>query len=91
MLLSGGGMEVRIHFPVPEALLYWAQVCTIFCEGTERLCGSPFPHTHLPSTFCSIAQFTQLHRAGQVTQQPNHPKGEVGVGSSLDSDRQVCT
>lgn len=43
MLLSGGGMEVRIHLPVPEALLSWAQVCTIFCEGTERLCGSPFP------------------------------------------------
>lgn len=41
-------MGIRIHFPVPEALVYHAQVCTIFLEGTEKLCDSPLPH--LPST-----------------------------------------
>lgn len=50
MLLSGGGMGIRTHFAVLEALMYWAQVCTIFCERTEMPCGSPLPHLHLPST-----------------------------------------
>lgn len=45
-------MGIRIHFPVAEALVYQAQVCTIFLEQTEKLCDSPLPH--LPS---SIAQF----------------------------------
>lgn len=51
MLLSGGGMEVRIHLPVPEALLSWAQVCTIFCEGTGGCVAalSPSPTCLAPS------------------------------------------
>lgn len=84
-------MGVRIHFLVPEGLVCWSQVYTICRERTGRLCGSPLPHLHLPSTSSSIAQFLQLHRAGQVTQQLNHSKGERGVGSSLDSDRRLCT
>lgn len=37
MLLSGAGMGMRIHFAVLEALMYWAQVCTIFCERRDAV------------------------------------------------------
>lgn len=54
----------------------------------QRSCVAAAPSpTCLPPPL-SIAQYIQLHRAGQVTQQPSHPKGEVGVRSSLDNDRQ---
>lgn len=64
---------------------HWSAPSSV--TGTEKLRGSlPLPLAH--HLLCSIAQFIQLHRAGQVTQQPNHPKGEAGVDSSLDSDGQ---
>lgn len=54
--------------------------------GREAVWQPPSPPaSHL---LYSIAQFIQLHRAGRVTQQPSRSKGEVGVDSSLDSDRQ---
>lgn len=62
-------------------------VCTIFRAGDREVVGQP-PGTAPPTPpnhlLCSIAQFIQLLRAGQVTQQPNHPQGDVGVDSALD-------
>ena len=54
-------------------------------DGDRAAVGQPPPPPAYRLLY-SIAQFIRLHRAGQVTQQPNHPKGEVGVGSSLDSE-----
>lgn len=64
-----------------------AWVRTVSVTGDRQAVWQPPPPPayHLLS---SIAQLIQLHRAGQVTQQPNHPRGEVGVDSSLDSERQ---
>lgn len=74
---------IRIHSLVLEALVCWAQVWAIFREGTERLWRPPpQPAQHV---LCPIAQFIQLHRARQVTQQTNHLR-EVGVGSSSPED-----
>lgn len=64
-----------------------AQVCAIFRDGDREAVWQPPPPPAYHLLY-SIAQFIQLHRAGQVTQQPSHPKGEVGADSSLDSDRQ---
>lgn len=63
-------------------------VCTIFRAGDREVVGQPPGTAPPPHLLCSIAQFIQLLRAGQVTQQPNHPQGDVGVDSALDSDRQ---